>query len=138
MKDDPDENDCIKKLDNKYEKKILKILNSPLCVIKIAKKMSSEELANIFGITYGHMKDIEQGNKFLKETKLIKGLDKLGIDYNKYLEYQLFLEKLVDSSISIEKKLSIALGRALGLTYIKTYKEFESSYSVLQKQKMII
>ncbi len=137
MKDDPDENDCIKKLDNKYEKKILKILNSPLCVIKIAKKMSSEELANIFGITYGHMKDIEQGNKFLKETKLIKGLDKLGIDYNKYLEYQLFLEKLVDSSISIEKKWNIGLGRALGLSNTNLEKS-NNLINVLQKKKMIV
>ena len=136
MKDDPDD-ECNKKIDYKYHKKILILLRNPISIIRISRKLSCEEMSKIFGITKGHMSSYEDGRRNIKEDKLIKGLNKLGIDYNKYLEYQLFLNKLVESSISIEKKWNIGLGRALGLSNTNL-EESNNLINVLQKKKMIV
>ena len=87
----------------------------PLKMIRIAKNMSTEEMASHFEVTTAYINLIENGDKALRKTTLKYGLIGLNISYEDYSELENFSNYLLEKEIDKHDKYKYMLMKTIGI-----------------------
>ncbi|MBE6160474.1 MAG: helix-turn-helix transcriptional regulator [Lactobacillales bacterium] len=91
----------------------------PLRIIRIAKDLSMEEMANNFMVTKAYISAVEKGDRKMKIQTLKFGLDNMNINLDDYFQLEKFSEELLDSELSNSDKFKFMLIKTLGIVSIK-------------------
>ena len=112
---------------------------NPVRLIRIVKDMSLDEYATYFETTKSYINQVETGKRNINESRLVIGLDKLGIDIEDYKYFESIIDNLLDFDIDVETKYAIALGRAIKVVNPNLKEKVGSDIHVptLKKKKYI-
>lgn len=125
-----------------------KINLDPIRFIKIAKDMSSKEMAEYFGVTSAYISNItaselSPNKRNMSKRVLLYGLERLGIFYSDYLELEAFSYEISNKEISDNRKFRYMLIKAIGTVcpelkeesekILNTYYQDEECY-IMQKE----
>lgn len=94
-------------------------------------------MAEIFSISKSHLYSYEQEERNIKKDKLINGLLKLNINYDYYVNFAIYVSKVLRTNASIDKKYACALGRAIGLVNPELKNESKRVFKVPKKERKL-
>ena len=106
----------------KSEEEIKKMYN-PLRLIRMAKDMHTIEFAEIFGVSPSDISAVEKGDREMNHQTLIKGLNILGVEYDEYLDFIKYLERVKKTSLCDDTKFALSLAKAIGVECPEMKKE---------------
>ncbi|MCR5223587.1 MAG: hypothetical protein K6C11_00330 [Bacilli bacterium] len=112
---------------------------NPVRLIRIVKDMSLDEYSTYFETTKSYINQVEIGKRNINESRLVIGLDKLGINIEDYKYFESIIDNLLDFDIDVETKYAIALGRAIKVVNPDLKEKVGSDIHVptLKKKKFI-
>lgn len=87
----------------------------PIRIIRIAKDLSMEEMANYFMVTKAYISAIEKNKRKIRIQTLKFGLDNMNISLDDYYELQDFSQELLNIELSERDKYKFMLIKTLGV-----------------------
>lgn len=87
----------------------------PLRMIRIAKDLNMEQMAEYFKVTKAYISALEKGKRDMNFRTLKYGLDNLGITLDDYSDLDSFREYLENQSLAQQDKFKFMLIKTLGV-----------------------
>ena len=87
----------------------------PMKMIRVAKDLSMEKMAEYFGVTGAYISAIEKGDRSMRVQTLLFGLYNLGIYFHDYEMLESFSETLLNDDLADTEKYKFMLIKTLGV-----------------------